>query len=159
MPPTLRRLLTPQWILLTLVLVVGVVVFCVLGYWQWLRYQQDGSPQNLAYTFQWPVFAAFGIYMWWRMLRESVEGPPAEEPEEPVVPPEELAAAAERQSPDSVEDPTLAAELLIARVGRRPAADRRTPETDEAPADAPVDGELAAYNEYLGTLSGRKGQA
>ena len=52
------------------VLVVVAVVSCaLLGQWQWHRAEFTHSIQNYAYALQWPLFAVFFLFMWWRMLR------------------------------------------------------------------------------------------
>jgi DNA-binding transcriptional regulator of glucitol operon len=57
--------------LLVVVLVAAFAVVCLrLGWWQWQRYQSaSGSAQNLGYTLQWPTFALFAIFMWWRLSK------------------------------------------------------------------------------------------
>jgi hypothetical protein len=70
-------LLTPKWLIGHAVVVALAVVFCRLGWWQWSRYRiTHGDLQNLSYALQWPVFAAFGVAMWVRILRDAVR--PAE---------------------------------------------------------------------------------
>ena len=34
-----------------------------------------GNPLSWAYVFEWPLFGAFGIYLWWRLLHEQTESP------------------------------------------------------------------------------------
>jgi DNA-binding transcriptional regulator of glucitol operon len=76
---TLRKLLTPRWIAFTLFVAVAVVVCLALGWWQLSRFDsQNGDWQNLGYSLEWPFFAAFAIYVWWKLLRE----PPASDEEE-----------------------------------------------------------------------------
>ena len=79
-----KRLLTPRWIAFTLLVLVAAVGMCALGWWQWARYHEaGGSWQNLAYTVQWPLFGAFAVYLWWRLLRDAgKEVPPP--PPDPV---------------------------------------------------------------------------
>ncbi len=35
-----------------------------------------GNELSWAYVFEWPLFAAYAVYMWWRLLHESPEVPP-----------------------------------------------------------------------------------
>lgn len=71
-----KRLLTPRWIAFTLVVIVAVVAMFALAWWQWARYESvGGSLQNLAYTVQWPLFAVFAVYLWWRLLRDAGKEP------------------------------------------------------------------------------------
>src|SRR5437588_9404349 len=41
-----------------------------LGWWQ-LQRAVHGHTRSWAYTVQWPLFAAYVVYMWWRLLREE----------------------------------------------------------------------------------------
>lgn len=117
---------------LAAVLVAGFAVVCLrLGWWQWQRFQQPGgSAQNLGYTLQWPTFALFAFFMWWRLakLEARRRAERATAPAEPDPRPEPTA------------EPT------------RPAAAR--PANSADPAD-PED-ELAAYNHYLAQLHAKE---
>lgn len=121
----IRRLLTPRWLAFTVLVFVAVAVFCWLGWWQAQRYQEiGGSLQNLAYTVQWPIFAGFGVYLWWRMLRDSVRGEPEPDP-----------AALET------------AALIEAE------RERRAGNAVVLVRDVEIDDELMAYNRYLAALN------
>lgn len=123
-----RRLLTPRWLAFTALVIVATVAFCWLGWWQWERYREvGGSLQNLAYTVQWPVFAAFGVYLWWRMLRDSARGEPEPDPE-------------------AVEAAALIEAERERRVGNAVVLAR----------DARIDDELMAYNRYLAALDAQR---
>ena len=51
--------------------VVLVVAACLaLGYWQLLR-ALSGNTLSWVYTFEWPFFACYAIYMWWKLLHED----------------------------------------------------------------------------------------
>lgn len=123
----IRRLLTPRWLAFTALVIAVVVLFCWLGWWQWHQYKEiGGSLQNLAYTVQWPIFAAFGAYLWWRMLRDSVRGEPAPDPVAL-----ETAALIEQEK------------------------ERRASTAVVRARDVEVDDELMAYNRYLAALNAR----
>lgn len=48
-----------------------------LGWWQWTRFESNsGSFQNLGYALQWPMFAAFCVYAY-RKLIDYEQTPPA----------------------------------------------------------------------------------
>lgn len=115
----LRLVLSPRWIgwhLLTL----GAMVTCgFLAAWQWSRAGSAmGSAVNVGYGLQWPVFAVFFGWIWWRMLRIEIaklapasEPAPEPAPEEPVAAaePSPLAYRARRAAPvDETESPALA---------------------------------------------------
>lgn len=55
-----------------------------LAAWQWRRAGSAmGSALNVGYGLQWPVFAVFFAWVWWRMLRiEIAKLPAAPEPPE-----------------------------------------------------------------------------
>ena len=47
-----------------------------LGWWQWTRFQSaSGTFQNLGYALQWPVFAGFCVYAYYKFVRYE-ETPP-----------------------------------------------------------------------------------
>jgi DNA-binding transcriptional regulator of glucitol operon len=48
-----------------------------LAWWQWTRYESvSGTFQNLGYALQWPMFAAFCFYGYYKFVRYE-EAPPA----------------------------------------------------------------------------------
>lgn len=70
-----KILLSPKWWGLHLFVVAMVLLFLRLGLWQWHRAQSpSGGIQNYAYAFQWPLFAGFGLVLWWKTLRIEVAG-------------------------------------------------------------------------------------
>jgi len=79
-----KVLLSPKWWGLHLFVVVLVLLFLRLGLWQWHRAQSpSGGIQNYAYAFQWPLFAIFGVVLWWKTLRIEVDGEADETGESP----------------------------------------------------------------------------
>jgi DNA-binding transcriptional regulator of glucitol operon len=82
----LRLVLSPRWIAWHL-LTLGAMVTCgFLAAWQWRRAGSAmGSALNVGYGLQWPVFAVFFAWIWWRMLRiEIAKLPTAPEPPKPA---------------------------------------------------------------------------
>jgi hypothetical protein len=57
--------------LTALVVVPGCLA---LGWWQ-LHRALSGNALSWAYTVEWPFFAGYGVYMWWRILHEQPAGP------------------------------------------------------------------------------------
>jgi hypothetical protein len=107
---------------LHVVILIVVPAFMALCFWQLSR-ALDGNTLSWAYVFEWPLFAAYAVYMWWRFLHEAAEegSPPAAAGTEPGGPTSSAAA------------PT--------------APSAQTPEQTEE------DEELAAYNSYLAELA------
>jgi DNA-binding transcriptional regulator of glucitol operon len=51
-----------------------------LAWWQWTRYESaSGTFQNLGYALQWPMFAGFCIYAYYKFVRYE-EAPPVYDP-------------------------------------------------------------------------------
>lgn len=130
----MKGLWTPAWIarhVLALVLVTG---FLGLGWWQFSR-ASEGNTLSWGYTVEWPVFAAFVVFLWVREIqqeRRAGQQPPAEPAE-----------------PHEGDVPEPGAPVRI----RRPV---RVPSAAAPPADAD-DPEVAAYNDYLGWLAAHPG--
>ncbi|MDQ4117201.1 MAG: hypothetical protein M3235_09600 [Actinomycetota bacterium] len=114
----LRLLVSPKWIAWH-VLTLGAMVTCgFLSAWQWHRAGSAlGSALNIGYGLQWPIFALFFGFMWWRFLRMEVRqlrqtqaSAPAESAEEVPAPRHEPAdtgpAAPEPASTPGVDDRT-----------------------------------------------------
>jgi hypothetical protein len=51
------------------VILIVVPAFAALCLWQ-LHRALDGNGLSWAYVFEWPFFAGYAIYMWWRFLHE-----------------------------------------------------------------------------------------
>jgi hypothetical protein len=132
-----KILLSPKWWGLHLFVVVLVLVFLRLGLWQWHRAQSpSGGIQNYAYAFQWPLFAVFGLVLWWKTLKIAVAGE-ADETGEAPRPLTRFAA------------PPLPEITIEHRDGVRIGI---TP--PQVPADADDD-EVHLYNAYLAKLNAR----
>jgi DNA-binding transcriptional regulator of glucitol operon len=58
-------------------LVVVAAAGCLgLAWWQWTRFESaSGSFQNLGYALQWPLFAGFCFYAYYKFVRYE-ESPP-----------------------------------------------------------------------------------
>jgi hypothetical protein len=123
----MKGLWTPAWIARH-VLALVLIAFCLaMGWWQLSR-AAGGNTLSWGYTLEWPVFAGFVGFLWWREVQLARRGGRAP-------------AAPERQEPQSVRRPgapvTLSRPVRVA-VPAAPAED---------------DAELAAYNDYLAWLA------
>ncbi|GGQ78012.1 putative lipoprotein LprD [Couchioplanes caeruleus subsp. azureus] len=120
--------------MVALVLIAG---FLGLGWWQFSR-ATGGNTLSWGYTFEWPVFAAFVAFLWFREVQQELKahrrqaGKPAEEPDVPSP------AGPAADTPVTVRRPVRAAV-------NRPAA------------QAGSDPELDAYNDYLAWLNAHPG--
>lgn len=129
----MRRVLTPKWLAFHLLAIVLVAVMLRLGWWQWHRAEStSGSLQNLGYAFEWPVFAGFVVFMWWKTIRDDQRRHRAAQ----GLPPAPADGDAQRPP-------------VVGRTAPAP-AQPTSPEEDDA--------ELAAYNAYLADLNSRSGR-
>ncbi|WP_280235735.1 transcriptional regulator [Nocardia cyriacigeorgica] len=115
--------------------VVAALACLALGWWQWERFDSaSGTGQNLGYALQWPLFAAFAVFAYFRFVRLESE-------------------AEQEQAPPA--EPVTRSEAAPARTRTKKAAPREIPagilpERPKAARDA--DPALAEYNQYLARL-------
>ena len=81
----MKRLWTPAWIARHVAMVVLVVGFLALGWWQISR-AASGNTLSWAYAVEWPIFAGFVVFVWSREVRHTLRGPAAAAPEPAVTP-------------------------------------------------------------------------
>ncbi|MGD0593000.1 MAG: hypothetical protein ABSB54_04875 [Acidimicrobiales bacterium] len=144
---------SPRAITLHIALVVVVPVFLTLGAWQLSR-ALHGNLLSWAYTFEWPFFALYATWMWWKLVHEEV----AERAEAVRKAPE---AAVDDASAASGDSASTSGDGASASVGGSVSSDDAAesaqarepalPATDWDPYDE-ADPELAAYNRYLASL-------
>ncbi|MBM2618701.1 hypothetical protein JIG36_24385 [Actinoplanes sp. LDG1-06] len=125
----MKGLWTPAWIARHVLAVVLTTGCLVLGWWQFSR-AQSGNSISWGYMFEWPVFAAFVVFLWWREVqlfrKKGTKEVTPEEPEKERLP----------GSPVTVGRPV--------RVATRSTTDDDDPE-------------LTAYNDYLAWLNAHPG--
>jgi hypothetical protein len=68
-----RLLFAPSWIARHLLALTLVAVFIRMGIWQLTKGESpQGTLQNLFYGIEWPIFAAFVVYWWFKMMKEEL---------------------------------------------------------------------------------------
>jgi hypothetical protein len=69
--PQWRAVLRPKWLCWHAFAVVAFIGMLWLGDWQW-HCALSGNSLSWAYTFEWPLFAIFGVVFWVRTVRDEV---------------------------------------------------------------------------------------
>jgi len=124
-------LITPRWLGWHAFAVVATIGMLWLGDWQFHR-AESGNALSWAYTFEWPIFAVFGVVFWAKTIRD------------------EFKPQAGTGDALDVELPVGAGggALTIGKTGSTPGQDGRP-----AGAEDEDDPELASYNAYLARLN------
>ncbi|WBB49447.1 hypothetical protein O3597_02765 [Verrucosispora sp. WMMA2044] len=145
----MKRLWTPAWIARHVAMVVLVTTFLGLGWWQVSR-AAAGNAISWGYAVEWPIFAGFVVFVWWREVRHTLRTAAAQD--EDAAAPASADHRGEAAGPDGVtaadaidakpSRPGIRRPVRVARVGAGPVAD---------------DAELAAYNRYLSWLNANPG--
>jgi hypothetical protein len=119
---------TRRAIALHVVIVIVVPTFAALCIWQ-IHRALAGNDLSWAYVFEWPFFAGYAIFMWWRFVHDVGEVPP---------------------------QPARAAAVAPGRGEADEAVPPADPDPTESPHDRESDPEAAdraAYNRYLRELA------
>ena len=127
--PVWLFLVTPRWLAWLAFVIVAFWGMLWLGDWQFHR-AIAGNGLSWAYTFEWPLFAGFGVVFWARTVRDEYRlrrGP--------------TQAEIDRAAAEAAAGPALPEGIGIRPIDR-PA--------DDADADDP---DLISYNAYLDRLS------
>jgi DNA-binding transcriptional regulator of glucitol operon len=99
-----------------------------LAWWQWTRFEStSGDFQNLGYALQWPLFAGFCVYAYFKFVRYELAPPETHSPDKPTEIPEGLLPerpAAARTEPDVSLREYNAYLAELAEADRRDAATR-----------------------------------
>jgi hypothetical protein len=66
----MRKYFTWRCIGLHVLVLVIVPTFLLLGRWQY-QVARSGNTLSWAYTFEWPLFALYALYVWWRLINEK----------------------------------------------------------------------------------------
>ncbi len=141
------RYLTPRCIGMHVTLLILLPVFAWLTWWQLAR-ALDGNTLSWAYTFEWPLFAIYAVYVWWQLIHDQTA----------AVTRGSLPTAA---TPGPEADPREPGWALTGGRKKNVAIAVRSAVDEGAPARGERFGEqtpeeaarLAAYNRYLADLS------
>lgn len=86
---------------------VGAGGCLALAWWQWTRFESaSGDFQNLGYALQWPLFAGFCVYAYYKFVRYE-EAPPEPKRDAVTEIPQDLLPERPTASTQSDDDPTL----------------------------------------------------
>lgn len=119
---------------LIILVIVATLVCLALGWWQWGRFESStGTAQNLGYALQWPLFAGFVVFAYFRFVRLERE------------------TAAEERGEDATEPLPAPARKTAKTVAQREIPPGILPERPTARRDD--DPVLAEYNRYLAELN------
>jgi hypothetical protein len=155
-----RILFTPRWLSWHLFAVLAFIGMLWLGDWQ-LHRALAGNSLSWAYTFEWPIFAVFGVVFWTKTVRDELHPKPEAEGEPQEI---SLPAGARRPGVRAAGAAAGGAGIVSASAGQQGAACSVTGEQaagddsgtggSETDADStgPQDAELAEYNAYLAKL-------
>ena len=124
--PVWRFLVEPRWLGWHLFVILAFWGMLWLGDWQFRR-AMAGNGLSWAYTFEWPLFAVFGVVFWARTVRDEFR----------LRRGVDMATGQLGVMPES-------APVLPDGIGTR---------AIERPADDADDSELASYNAYLAKLN------
>lgn len=72
-----NRWFSARAVRLHVALAIVVPACSALCVWQVDR-ALSGNDLSWAYVFEWPFFAGYGIYMWWRLVHEQLAGAPSD---------------------------------------------------------------------------------
>ena len=137
-----RFLLTPRWLAWLGFVIAAVIGMLWLGLWQFRR-AESGNALSWGYTFEWPLFAAFGLVFYVRTVLDEVRGRRGAK-----------AAPAEASTvqASTVQASTVQASTVQASTGDPADGLPGRPPAAPAAAEEAPDPELDEYNAYLARL-------
>ena len=123
------------------VVVPGCIALC---WWQVTR-ALSGNTLSWAYVFEWPIFAGYGVYMWWKLIHDHPRGTRGEDdgPAHRTVSGGGLReVVGPGDSPVDGDTDTHAHQVVVPVDG-----------DDDDVTDTEADEDLASYNRYLAALN------
>lgn len=69
----MRKYFTRRCVGLHLLTIVVVPTFLFLGRWQY-HAAMAGNTLSWVYTFEWPAFAIYALYVWWKLIHDQPTG-------------------------------------------------------------------------------------
>jgi hypothetical protein len=66
----MRKYLTRRCVGLHALVLVLVPAFLLAGWWQY-RVALSGNDLSWVYTVEWPFFAVYAVYIWWRLIHDE----------------------------------------------------------------------------------------
>ncbi len=141
------RYLTPRCMGMHLTLLVLLPAFAWLTWWQLSR-ALGGNTLSWAYTFEWPLFAGYAVYMWWQLIHDQTT----------AVTRRALPSGSEPGSDAGHRPPGWAltgGRKKNVAIAARSAVDEGSPVRGERFAEQTAEeaARLAAYNRYLADLN------
>jgi hypothetical protein len=125
-------LFTPKWLGWHAFAVVATIGMLWLGDWQFHR-AESGNALSWAYTFEWPIFAVFGVVFWAKTIWDEFKP---------------------HSDPGEIPDVDLPAGAAVGAVaGGNVGGSVRVPDARAAEEEDEHDPELASYNAYLARLN------
>ncbi|MFC0083059.1 hypothetical protein ACFFRE_13065 [Aciditerrimonas ferrireducens] len=160
----MRMWFTRRAIVLHLIIAVVVPTFVGLWWWQW-HAALAGNELSWAYTFEWPIFTGYAIFVWWKMVHQQPEPKAKGTRVERGAVTRPVGWALEKH-PQEFDDQPVEADVpavlapaaqgtgtpAMAAAADAPLPALTAPEED-SPGTQEEDPELAAYNEYLAALA------
>ncbi|PZW01688.1 hypothetical protein SAMN05443287_10354 [Micromonospora phaseoli] len=163
----MKRLWTPAWIARHVAMVVLVITFLGLGWWQVSR-AAAGNAISWGYAVEWPIFAGFVVFVWWREVRHALgDGSTTDaagstsDTAGTTPAPNGADRAAEQHTSgpagDAATSGTTAGLADTAGAGRPRPGIRRPVRVARVTTGDDGDADLAAYNRYLSWLNANPG--
>jgi hypothetical protein len=142
-----RFLLTPRWLAWLGFVIAATAGMLWLGLWQFRR-AESGNALSWGYTFEWPLFAAFGVVFYVRTVLDEARGRRGGK----AAPAEASTVEASTGEAGTGEAGTVQASTVQASTGDPAGGLPGRPPAAPAAAEEAPDPELDEYNAYLARL-------